>query len=98
MTRPTLKPFACEEGRVSYELQSGTESPGLIFTLTLTFENIFLQSWYTGLCMHMSQLGEDTICFKQTPVTLILPGSSSHWRKRINVINLVAYMNILQLN
>lgn len=70
VTSLTPKPFVCEKGKVHYDLQWGTENPGDIFTLTPTFEDTSLPRRYPGSRMCLSQLGENTACFKQTPVTL----------------------------
>lgn len=70
VTSLTPKPFVCEKGKVHYDLQWGTEDLGDIFTLTPTFENTSLHRQDPGSCLCLSQLGEKTAYFKQTPVTL----------------------------
>lgn len=68
--KPNSQALCMWEREGAYDLQWGTGNPGDIFTLTPTFEDTSLRRRYPGSRMCLSQLGENTACFKQTPVTL----------------------------
>ena len=97
MTIRILKPFAPGEGRVSDELQSGAESPGGVFSLTLTFGNISLQSVHRLVHAHITagrkhKLLETDTCHININSSQVVPPTGENSSM---AINLVAYMNIL---